>query len=278
MTFELAADPTFSLSAAADFAEGFPGTRVVADEEGLQLAWAVDGDWRTVSVTLRQEGDRLLGELDGSHPRELTLRAKRDVERMLCLDVDVTEFVDLGRHDPVVRSLQDRLPGLRPVLFFTPYEAAAWSIIGQRIARRQAAVVMRRLADELGDGGAFPSPDRLSELPAPQHGLTERKIDQLRGLAAAAREGRLDRDRLRAMTPVEALADLQQLAGIGPFSAELVLIRGVGAPDVLPSVEKRFEKATRELYALADDVEIATVAEHWRPFRSWVAFLIRAAA
>lgn len=163
MTFELAADPTFSLAAAAAFAESFPGTRVVAGEEWLQLAWAVDGDWRTVSVTLRQDGDRLLGEIDGSHPRELTLRAKRDVERMLCLDVDVTEFVDLGRHDPVVRSLQARLPGLRPVLFFTPYEAAAWSIIGQRIAMRQAAVVMRRLADELGVDGAFPSPERLSD-------------------------------------------------------------------------------------------------------------------
>lgn len=79
----------------------------------------------------------------------------------------------------------------------------------------------------------------------PQRGLTDRKVEQLRGLGIAASEGKLNRDRLRDMGYGDALADLQQLTGIGPFSAELVLIRGVGAPDLLPTVEKRFEAATR---------------------------------
>ena len=279
MSFTLAATDGFSLRAAADFAHGFPGTGTAdADPGALSLAWALDGDWRTARVVLRQHDDEVRGEIDGPHDRACTGLVKRDVERILSLDVDGAGFAALGDHDPVVKGLQQRFPGLRPVLFYTPYEAAAWCIIGQRIQMRQAAVIKQRLADDYGDQGAFPAPGRLAELDGPQRGLTERKVDQLRRLGSAALDGVLDRDRLRARSEVDALADLRQLAGIGPFSAELTLIRGVGAPDALPSVEKRLQAATREAYALAPDADLAEVAENWRPYRSWVALLLRAAA
>ena len=51
--------------------------------------------------------------------------AARDLEQRLCLDVDAAGFAALGRHDRVVGALQRRFPGLRPFLFYTPYEAAA---------------------------------------------------------------------------------------------------------------------------------------------------------
>ena len=161
---------------------------------------------------------------------------------MLCLDVDGTGFTALGEHDRVVRALQRRFPGLRPVLFYTPYEAAAWTIISQRIRMTQAATIKARLGNELGEHGAFPAPARLAQLSAPQPGLTTRKIDQLQTLAAAAEDGALSRQRLRAMTYQDGLAHLQQLPGIGPFSAELILIRGVGHPDALPDHDTRLNE------------------------------------
>lgn len=277
MSFTISAPADFSLGASAGFAEGFPGTSTTdAAPEALSFAWALDGDWRTVSVVLRQHGDQVRGEIEGSPPRELTDMVRRDVTRILCLDVDSTRFSQLGQHDRVVGDLQKRFPGLRPVLFYTPYEAAAWCIIGQRIQMRQSAIVKQRLAEEHGEHGAFPAPARLAELPAPQRGLTERKIDQLHALAAAAADGRLDRDRLRAKSYDDAAADLQRLPGIGPFSADLMLIRGMGTPDALPHSEKRFQAATRDAYGLAADADIDEVAEGWRPYRSWVALLLRA--
>src|SRR5271163_5341717 len=101
---------------------------------------------------------------------------------------------------PVIGALQRRFPGLRPVLFYTPYEAAAWTIISQRIRMTQAARVKARLADQLGDRGAFLAPARLAQLTAPQQGLTTRKFDQRHTLAAAAHDGALTREQLRAMT------------------------------------------------------------------------------
>lgn len=161
MGFVLTADASFSLQAAAAFAQDFPGTHVLAEDGELRVAWAVDDDWRTVSVVLRQRGTQIHGDIEGAPPRDLTLAARRDIERILCLDVDADGFVEVARRDPVARSLQEGQDGLRPVLFFTPYEAAAWAIIGQRIQMSQAAVVKHRLALELGEGAAFPAPSAL---------------------------------------------------------------------------------------------------------------------
>lgn len=162
------------------------------------------------------------------------------------------------------------------MLFFTPYEAAAWAIIGHRIRITQAATIKQRLATELGEHGAFPAPDRLAGLSAPQRGLTERKVEHLRTLSAAALGGKLGRDRLRAMAREEAMHDLQRLPGVGPFSAELILIRGVGDPDALPRHEQRLARATRAAYELPDDADVEPVAETWRPYRAWIALLVRA--
>lgn len=276
MAFTLHARGEFSLAAAATFAEGFPGTQADRPPDGLRFAWAVDDDWRTVRARMRQHGAAVRGELDGTPPGDLARSARRDAERIFCLDVDGSGFAALGERDPVVGTLQRRFPGLRPVLFFTPYEAAAWAIIGHRVRITQAATIKQRLASELGEHGAFPAPGRLAGLGEPQRGLTERKIEQLRALSAAALDGRLSRDRLRAMAREDATHDLQRLPGIGPFSADMILIRGAGDPDALPRHERRLARATRAAYELPDDADIEPVAEAWRPYRAWIALLLRA--
>jgi DNA-3-methyladenine glycosylase II len=274
----------FSLAAAAAFAEGFPATAARRERGELAFAFAVDGDWRVAGVRLREEGGAVLGEVAGDVPDE---RVAAEVAAILSLDVDGSGFPEIGRRDPVVGELQELLPGLRPVLFWSPYEAAAWAIIGQRIRMPQAARVKRRLAEELGEtvdaGGtrvpAFPAPERLAALPPGQAGLNARKEEQLRALGRAALEGRLGRTRLRALGE-DAAAALQELPGIGPFSAELIRIRGAGDPDAFPAHERRVAALMRTRYGLGEDAgpdELLRIAEAWRPYRSWVTLLLRAA-
>ena len=264
----------FSLAAAAAFAEGFPGTIATRDGEELEFSWAVDGDWATATVALRQTERTVRGELrhvagDAAHA------AREDVEQILCLDVDGEGFSAVGRRDPVVAALQARYPGLRPVLFYTPYEAAAWTIIGQRIQMTQAARIRERLATELGSRGAFPAPAELRRLAGHQPGLTPQKVERLRAVADAALDGRLGRSRLRGLGADAALEELQELPGIGPFSAELTWIRGVGDPDRMPIHEGRADGAVRTAYGLDDGADLEPVTERWRPYRAWVALLLR---
>jgi DNA-3-methyladenine glycosylase II len=185
-----------------------------------------------------------------------------------------------------VGRLQGRYPGLRPVGFWSPYEAAAWAIIGHRLRIRQAAGIKARMAEQLGvpvDFGdravhAFPAPQRLADLDG-FPGLSGRKPEWLRSIAAAALAGRLDAARLRAMPREEALAQLKELPGIGDFSAGLVLLRGAADPDAVPAAEPRIARAVSLAYGLpepASPAELARISAAWKPYRTWATLLLRA--
>jgi len=289
VTFTLAARGPFALAASTRFLEGFtPAGYTEAAAGPLELAFPVEGSWPTAGVRVRAHPHGVQGEiLSPARPsRELAAAIRDQVARILSLDVDGSGFAAVGERDPVVARLQGRYPGLRPVGFWSPYEAAAWAIIGQRIRIRQAATVKARMSEQLGEPvsfgdhvvHAFPAPQRLVTLDG-FGGLSGRKPEWLRLLAEAALDGRLDTAQLRAQPYEEALAGLTQLAGIGPFAAELVLLRGAGEPDRIPRHEARLARAVALAYRLPEppsDAELLELSQRWRPYRTWVAVLLRA--
>jgi DNA-3-methyladenine glycosylase II len=285
-SFRMRGRGPFSLAAAARFTEGFAAGQGGGHNARLDLAFPAENDWTTVGVRVTADRAELIADIV-ANPGALPLNAIRSqVERMLSLDVDGTDFPAVAQRDPVVRNLQARYPGLRPVQFHSPYEAAAWTIIGQRIRMTQAAGIKTRMAIQLGDRidfgdrqlPSFPAPDRLSAL-REFPGLTRRKIEQLQALGGAAGQGQLDATALRSRPPDESLAHLQTLPGIGPFSAELILLRGAGHPDVFPAQEKRLHRAMAAVYHLGPNpatAELQAIAAGWRPYRTWTALLLRA--
>lgn len=274
----------FSLAAAQEFLGGFaPAGRADAADTGgpLRLAFPVEDGWRAAGVAVTEEPDgvRLESVGPGAGPAAITQAA-----RSLSLDIDGRGLAAVGERDPVVAELLARWPGLRPVCFASPYEAAAWAVLSHRIRITQAAALRARIAERHGTAveiagttlRAFPGP---AELPAAvaAEGLPEVKVERLRAVAAAALDGVLDAVVLRALPVAEALARLRTISGIGPFSAELILVRGAGHPDVFPTAERRLHAEMAYAYGLADPTaaELAAVAEAWRPFRSWIALLLR---
>jgi DNA-3-methyladenine glycosylase II len=287
-TFTLVPRGPFSLAASSRFLEGFtPASYSSAPDGVLELAFPAEGSWRTVGVRVSQAGEKVDAEIvsPADAGADLVAEVRSQVERILSLDVDGSGFPGVGELDPVVGEIQRRYPGLRPVGFWSPYEAAAWTIIGHRIRITQAAAIKARMAERLGEpvsfGGrvihAFPSPQQLAKLDA-FPGLAGRKPEWLRSLAQAALDGQLDAARLRAMPPEEALADLKTLPGIGDFSAGLTLLRGANAPDAVPTAEPRLARAVALAYRLpgpATPEQIGAISENWRPYRTWVTLLLR---
>jgi DNA-3-methyladenine glycosylase II len=277
----------FSLAASSRFLEGFaPAAHPGGNGElpgHLHMAFPVEGSWEAVAVCATQDPDGAIRvQAHGTADRDAV---RRQVERILSLDVDGTGFVEVGRRDRVVGGLQARYPGLRPVCFWSPYEAAAWALISHRLRITQAAGIKARMAEGLGVAvgihgqrlHAFPGPERLAGLEG-FPGLTERKAGYLRQLAAATLEGRLDAARLRALPRDQALTELRALPGIGPFSSGLILLRGAGDPDAVPDQEPRLGRAVVRAYGLKatpSHGELREFAEGWRPYRTWVAFLLR---
>lgn len=282
-TGDFALADSVTLATRAAFVSGMRAT--IDGSPVLDLVFPVEGSWETIGVVVKQTHDTVIAQIV-ANPGTVAIDTIRDrVEHMLALDIDGRAFQDLAGNDQVVAALQADRRGVRPVLFPSPYEAAARAIIGHRLNVKQAAKLHARIAAEYGEGvtidgrtvHGFPAPSKLAAL-APVDGLAERKVEQLRALGTAANEGWLDTPRLQAMAHDAAMAHLQQLGGIGPFSAELILLRGVGDPDAFPLTEMRLHRAMADAYHLGDDPDLSTlegIAETWRPYRSWVGLLLR---
>lgn len=274
----------FSLKEAANF--GFGQREAEPAFDGvMRLAFCVDGYNGHAAAEVRQDDDGVHLSIQGDVDLAV---AQAQVARVLSLDYDGDQFMEIGRRDPVIGRLQAVAPGLRPPLFYSPYEAAAWCVLSARRHAIQASAVRRRLSDAHGTTfdvagqslAAFPTPDQLLQL-RDVAGVDEERLRRLRGIAAAALDGRLDAARLRDVGHEAAIAELRRLDGIGPFYAALVVVRGTGLADVLPEAEPRLAALVGRLYGLpgrANPAELVALGERWRPLRTWAAVLIRAAA
>jgi len=285
-TFTIEPRGPFSLAEAATFGfgqrdgEGWDGT--------MRLAFCLDGYGAQAGVEVTQDDAGLVrcavhgkGEADVEAVR-------RQVARVLSLDHDGTEFTRIGERDPVIGRLQAAAPGLRPPLFYSPYEAAAWCVLSARRPAGQMMLVRQRLSE--AHGAVFElAGRRLAAFPVPEAllavetfpGIPAVKMERLHGVAAAAIAGDLDAARLMELGPEAAAAEVRQLAGIGPFYGSLIVIRGTGFADVLPVAEPKALALAARLYGEEEpltEARLRAIAEPWRPLRTWAVVLIRAAA
>jgi DNA-3-methyladenine glycosylase II len=278
-------DGPFSLAAAVAFEFGPSSPRPYPDDQVMRLAFVTDDMHHQAGAVIRQQpGGDLTAEIGGVSD---IAAAERQLRRILSVDRPAAGWIAAGRRDPVLGRLQARHPGLRPVLFRSPYETAAWAMIAQRRHKTQAAALFHRLGEQLGRTfelagevrHAFPLPERLLKLDA-FPGLEPRRIERLHGVADRALAGELDPEQLAAMDTDRAMAALRAVPGLGPVYAGLVYLRASGVSDGLILAEPRLPFYVRHYYGLTDVPGIETlrqIAESWRPFRTWAAVLIRVA-
>jgi len=272
----------FSLQASSEFYAGFtPGSGMaVADAQQLTLAFRLDQTFEAVAVGLREGEGKILADVEGTAD---VAAVRKQVSRMLGLDADAKAWAKVGEKDPVVGKLQREFSGFFTAAKPSPYDAAAWGVIAARINMKQAARIKMGLAAQCGDTvtlhgrshAVFPSPKQLLQVPAFE-GLSEVKLSRLKGIAVAALEGKLDAEVLRGLDEKTALAALQELEGVGPWTASHILYRGAALIDAVPEAEPRVLHGLAAAYGLkAATVEtMRELSENWRPFRMWVCVLL----
>ncbi len=249
----------------------------------MRMAFLADDRKTSVGVSVCQSETGQLTcsvQTDTAKPNFDVICAQ--IKRILSLDHDGDAFLELGKVDPVLGRLQELAPGLRPPLFYSPYEAAAWSIISARRSAAQMTKVRASLCAAHGVGfdvagqamSAFPTPSRLRQVNT-FPGLDAAKIERLRGVALAAESGLLDIERIHTVGPEVAMKDLQRIAGIGPFYASLIVVRASGFADVLAEEPKALEIAAQLYGRPFTFAQFSTLAEQWRPFRTWAMVYIR---
>ena len=167
------------------------------------------------------------------------------LERLLGLRIGLTEFYKVAALDQQLGPLVRRFRGMKPPRFATVFEGAINAMACQQVTLTLGIHLLNRLVMAygvtIGEGDdaahAFPIPVSLAKL-SPENlrefGFSHQKGRAMIELAQAVVEGRLNLEALTAFPDDEAVQRLCKLRGVGRWSAEYVLLRGLGRTHVFP--------------------------------------------
>jgi DNA-3-methyladenine glycosylase II len=191
-------------------------------------------------------------------------------------DDGAKRLAGLRASDPTLARLID---GLEPVDLSSwrkrwsldPFRALARAIVGQQIATRAASAIFDRLQALIGEHDPAVAITEASDADLRAVGLSAAKAASLRDLAARTLDGRLELDRLDALTDDEARAQLTAVRGIGSWTADMFLLGQLGRPDILPAGDLGIRHAVKAAYGLEklpSEGEVRALSESWSPNRS----------
>jgi len=192
----------------------------------------------------------------------------------------------LADSDAALARLIDRVGAcrLRVGRSTAPFRALLESIVYQQITGHAAARILGRVV-ALYQPGRFPRPESVLNTPDAAlraAGLSRNKVAAIKDLAAKCLDGTVPP--LRALHRLEESVIVERLTavrGVGPWTVEMLLIFGLGRPDVMPAtdygVRKGFQAAFRTR-TLPTPTQVLRRGERWRPYRSVAAWYLWRAA
>ncbi len=216
----------------------------------------------------------------------LVVAATNYARRVLTLEVDPAPFLAIARADPALSAVVAPVANLRPVLMASPYESLVWAIVGQQINVTFARTLKLALTEICGrqlmvNGDAWPLTPRPADIAAlaPEalraRQFSRQKIDYLIESARAVESGAIEFAHLAALPFDEAVATLTAVRGIGRWTAEYALMRGLGVRDSMPAGDLGLRAIMGQAYSLgrhATEAEVRERAERWAGWRGWAAF------
>jgi DNA-3-methyladenine glycosylase II len=214
--------------------------------------------------------------------KEAKAAARRVLEKVMGTSSDVRPFYRNFRNDPLLGPLIRDFRGLRVAGRSTVWETLVQIVVSQQINLKFAHSILCELARELGrrarfDGTlyfTFPSPARVARLKERElrkFRLSRGKAGTFLRLAKAFQSGTLSEEKLETLTDDEAIELLTSIKGIGRWTAEFTLLRGLSRFDVFPGgdlgVVKYLAQGLLGHAVPAREEDMRAFAERWRPYR-----------
>jgi DNA-3-methyladenine glycosylase II len=250
---------------------------------------SVDGGPVALSVTPEGGSDTpRLSVLLAGRPidRSADLLVLSALDRLLGLTVDVSDFATMAAQDPLLAPLAWRMRGLKPPRFPTVFEALVNGVACQQLSLAVGIHLLNRLTADRGrpvpddPGGlrAFPDPDDLATLEPDElkrHGFSMTKARTIIETARAIVAGNLDLECLDRLDDPDAVERLTSLHGIGRWTAEYVLLRGLGRLHVFPGDDVGAHTKLRRLFNIDRPLDYESVEQlvaRWHPHAGVVYF------
>jgi len=220
-------------------------------------------------IGLVAHDDHVAARIELSSWSDLGVAVQR-IRRLLDLDSDPAAVDAALGSDTALAPLVAAVPGRRAPASVDPYETAIRAVVGQQVSVGGARTVAGRIVANVGRTigepvdditRVFPRPDELAAAPDEAFSMPGARRDTIRRLARAVAEGDLELD--AGSDPAVAHRQLLALKGIGPWTADYVVMRGLGHPDTFLTSDLGVRHALNRLGLAGEQ------GSSWAPWRSY---------
>lgn len=250
-----------------------------------QRLLSADGQFALATVTDTGTTTKPQLQVEMQGPRTVDLDRPEfavQLRHVLCTDLNLKPFYRYSKTDELLAAITPRFRGLKLPASPTVFEALVMAVLSQQVNLTFAYAIKRELVETFGaqwkaNGEtyyAFPRPERFAgEKPDSllRFRLSNAKAATLVRLGEAFASGALKEEELAALPDEEVVERLIQMKGIGRWSAEIALWRGLARSDAFPGgdlgVVKYLAQGLLGKVEKATEADMRAFAERWRPYR-----------
>jgi DNA-3-methyladenine glycosylase II len=258
--------------------EGGVYRRVLALERG-----AFEIEVREVGDTGQSLEVSVAGEALSQEEKQ---KVKALVEAALGIQTDLSGFYRMAEPDSRLESLARRFRGLKPPRFYSIFEGLINGIACQQLSLSLGIQLLSRLSQRfglsVGEGGslrfAFPRPQDLADVnheDIKRLGYSLQKARAITEIGRLVVEGQLDLDGLARQSDEDALRRLMALRGVGSWTAEYTLLRGMGRWHIFPVGDQGARNGLARWLHLRKPLDAAGAARilrRWQPYGGLIYF------
>ncbi len=282
LTLRLQYRPPFDWAAMLDYLQrrAIPGVEWVT-RDSYARSLMLEGDVAFLQVQFLPGTHQVLVHLHGPQIRSLAqvLERVRVMFDLKAVSADVDAHL---AQDPRLQPLVAAYPGTRVPVAWNGFEVAVRAILGQQVSVKAATTLVARLAAAHGRPCTapaalplthlFPEPAALAEATLDGLGITARRIAAIQSLARAVQAGELRFD--GNMATAQFVTRIQQIPGIGPWTAQYIALRALNDADAFPHADLILLRAAALPGETLDPAALLALAERWRPWRAYAVLLL----
>jgi DNA-3-methyladenine glycosylase II len=179
-------------------------------------------------------------------------------------------FAHVRKSDPKLKPILDAQGVIKFKPDGEPFESLVESILSQQLAGSAASAIIKKVRGLFPDGELDAKlVHRVEARRLRAAGVSPQKLTYLKDLSARVVEGRLDLDALESMPDDEIIEVLDEVKGIGPWTAHMFLIFTLGRPNILPVDDYGIRMSMQRIYGLSElpkKADIEKLAEKWHPY------------
>lgn len=255
------------------------------DGKQYRRVFIIEG--KIVSIVVTQKSETELTVVSKSTTQKSLKEAiSKLLQKTLGTDTNLDAFYRLAEKDAYIQPLVSRFKGVKPPRFPTMYEALVNAIACQQVTLDLGIALLNKLAEKygrrFGDANvthyAFPLPEDLAkttEEDIKKLGFSYQKARTINTLSKLLVEGKISFETMDAALNIDIIDDLTKIRGIGRWSAEYALLRGLGRIDTFPGDDVGAQNNLKRIFTLdakPDYEVIHKLTEPWGPYAGFVYF------